>query len=355
MKAGRSLQEVAGELQRQRESMRDFVADTRKLRLLPDSLDLRIGNGGGERFPVNNYAHGQVASRLGIPKKYYDRLKEEAPLLLARNVNWFFNNKPEERMIRTLDGRARAFLSDRYRPLDNIELVEAALPKIQDAGCEIKSCEVTERRLYVQAVTPRIEFEVKRGDVVQAGIVISNSEIGAGSVKVEPMVFRLACLNGMITADQSMRKYHVGGRGGNGNGDGAWEFFRDETKKLSDRAFWMQVQDTVAGALDRAKFESTIEKLRASTGNEIRMSPVKAVEELQRQMLFSEPEKDSILNHLIRGGDMSQYGLANAVTRTAEDVSDYDRAVDLEREGFEVIELPQRDWNRIAMPGEHHN
>jgi len=30
--------------------------------------------------------------------------------------------KPERRMVRTLDGSTRAFLSDRYRPLDNFDL-----------------------------------------------------------------------------------------------------------------------------------------------------------------------------------------------------------------------------------------
>jgi len=33
-----------------------------------------------------------------------------------------------------------------------------------------------------------------------------------------------------------------------------------------------------------------------------------------------------LLRHLIEGGDLSQYGLINAVTRTAEDAKFYDRA-----------------------------
>ena len=55
-------------------------------------------------------------------------MRKEAPEPLATNVNEWFHNKPERRMIRTLDGQARAFLSDRYRRLDNYDLASTVLP-----------------------------------------------------------------------------------------------------------------------------------------------------------------------------------------------------------------------------------
>jgi hypothetical protein len=54
------------------------------------------------------------------------------------------------------------------------------------------------------------------------------------------------------------------------------------------------------------------------------------------------------LQHLIRGADLSAWGLANAVTRTAEDVADYDRASELEAAGGRVIELAPADWRLLA-------
>ena len=53
--------------------------------------------------------------------------------------------------------------------------------------------------------------------------------------------------------------------------------------------------------------------------------------------------------HLITGGTLTRWGLVNALTRTAEDVDTYDRATDFERFGGQVIELPRRDWERIAL------
>jgi len=45
---------------------------------------------------------------------------------------------------------------------------------------------------------------------------------------------------------------------------------------------------------------------------------------------------------------LSAWGLANAVTRTAEDAADYNRATELEAAGGRVIELPAPDWMAIA-------
>ena len=76
---------------------------------------------------------------------------------------------------------------------------------------------MTENRLYLKIVNHRLEMEVVPGDYVQAGVVISNSEVGLGSVSVQPLVYRLLCINGMVVNDMGERKNHVG-RGGQSTG-----------------------------------------------------------------------------------------------------------------------------------------
>lgn len=361
MKEGKTLEEMAKELTRQKAAKRDFIAPTAELEVVATraeslpapaphegenehSYALRI-NGHGS-FGIADTAHEQLAQRLGIPQKYYERMKVTAPMLLEQNANYWFKKQPENRLVRTLDGNARAFLSNRYRPLDNAELAEAVLPTLVDSGCKVESSELTERRFYIKAVTEKLTFEVRKGDVVQAGLVISNSEIGLGSVKVEPLIFRLVCSNGMISADASLRKYHVG-RGGDA-GDLAEEFFRDETRQADDRAFWLKVRDVVSGAFRRDVFERIVKRLKLATELAIEADPVKVVEVVQQKFQLADPERSGILTHLIKGGDLTQYGLVNAITRTSQDVKDYDRATDLERFGGQVLELPKSDWQAIA-------
>jgi len=41
--------------------------------------------------------------------------------------------------------------------------------------------------------------------------------------------------------------------------------------------------------------------------------------------------------------------LHSAVTRAAQDLESYDRATELEYIGGKIIELPQTDWERLAV------
>ena len=354
MKTGRTLIEMAHELERQQNGKRDFVADTRELSLsITDHADPSTNhetltvNGHGS-FEVTDNTHRQIAQRLGIPQKYYDRIRYEHPDLLQENVNYLFEHNSQRRMIRTLDGNARAFLSDRYRPLDNFDLAEAVLPIMQEAdGIQIVSTELTDSRMYIKALFPKIEAEVKVGDPVQAGIVVSNSEIGQGSVRIEPLVYRLICSNGMVSADHSMRRHHVG-RAADA-GESAFELYRDETLQQDDKAFFMRVQDIVRSTVTDESFQRIVEHMRRSTEDLITGDPVAAVEVVQKTLNLNDGERSGVLQHLIRDGDLSRYGLVNALTRFSQDVDDYDRATDFERLGGQVLELPRTKWQEIAQ------
>ena len=313
MKQGKTLSELGRELQRQRLNRQDFLADTRSLEMQSDSLGSTLRLSVDDQpltFSVGEIAHQQIAARLNIPFRYYQKMQVHAPRLLDQNVNTWLAQNPERRMIRVLDGNVRAFLSDRYRRLDNLELCAAVLPVINDMkGANIESCEVTPSHLYIKVVNRRVKAEVRVGDVVQAGFVVSNSEVGLGSLRVEPLVFRLVCKNGLICKDLAQKKYHVG-RQVNLSDDAAYEVYSDETLAQDDKTFFMKVQDIVRAAVDEAKF------------------------------LLTENERGDILRQLFIGGDNSRYGLINAVTSASKIAKSYERATDLERIGGEILALP---------------
>ncbi len=349
MKTGRTLTQIAAELDRQNEQKRDFVANTGSINAeLIDGKNISFHlEGVNESFQATQHTHRQIGDRLKIPAAYYDRIRQDHPELLARTLNTFFHDEPERRLIRTLDGNARAFLSDRYRTLDNFDLAQAVLPVLAEApDMQVVSTEITDHRFYLKALFPRTEMEVARGDAVQAGVVISNSEIGKGSLRVEPLIYRLVCLNGMIAADHGTKKYHVG-RSADG-GDLAYEVYRDETLRADDRALWLKVQDTVRASLDTVQFGKIVDQMRRATEVGIGGDPVKAVEEVQRVFNLTDGERGGVLRHLIEGGDLSQFGLLNAITRTSQDIADYDRATDFERMGGQILELPRNQWEQIA-------
>jgi hypothetical protein len=349
-----SLLGLAEELTRRKDAMRDYIVDTRKVSVASADGDTEIffddeTGASTTGHPINDYAHGQIAERLGIPKRYYDRMRTDAPSLLDTNVmNWMWG-EPERRLIRTLDGRVRAFLSDRYRRLDNFDLMEHLLPVLGEIdGLNFHVASLTDLRLYVRAILPGLQAEIKVGQIVQAGVEIRNSEVGAGRFEVGPYLWKLDCLNGMVSNVGRMARAHVGSRVGEISEDG-FSVFANDTIEADDKAFFLAARDLVKNALTDVTFEAIVESMRKSTEAETRVGDViGATEKLASTFDLSDGERSSVLASLIEGGDLSQWGVANAVTATARDVDDYDRLVDLEEIGGRIVEMPRGDWRSIS-------
>ncbi len=346
------MRELLEEVTRQSESKRDYLAHSRTMSVSThtDGSFLEVPTPTGEPLPIKDTAHGQIAERVGIPKAYYDRMRENAPALFDENVNHWLKVSDDRRLIRTLDGHARAFLSDRYRMLDNDDLAAVALPILMDHGFELVSAEITERKFYLKATTPRIQAEVKPGDVVQAGLVISNSEVGHGTLKIEPLLYFLVCTNGLVLPDASLKRQHVGRH--LNDIDAEERYFRQETIRTDDAAFWMKVRDVLIGMLEESAFPSYLGKVRDAAGQRIEADPFAVVEVTAKRYRLGETEKRSVLMHFLAGhngqSELTRYGLVQAVTRASQDVGDYDRASEMEQLGGQILELAPAQWRTIS-------
>ena len=351
MKTGRSLQEVMLELDRQNKAKKDYIGSAQALRLYEDGQTFEIGSMGKARqFGTTRLFHRQVASALGSPAKYYDLMQSRKPELLAQNVNAWFGDRENSYMIRTMDygaGRmARALLSDRYRRIDNMEIASAVLPLFAGSDqYEVVSSEVTENRLYLKIVNRRLEMAVVPGDIVQAGVMISNSEVGLGSVSVQPLVYRLVCTNGMVVNDMGERKNHVG-RAAKAVDD-SFHIYSDETMEAEDKAFLLKLRDVTMAAIEESRFAQVVGRLKEAAGIPITGKVTEVVELTARTYGINSDEQDSVLQHLIAGGDLSQYGLSNAITRASQDVESYDRATTLEGIGWQVVAMPAAQWKEL--------
>ena len=347
MKQGKSLIQLAAEIERRADARKDFVQDTRELKVqaeFDDKVPAKFVFN-GEDFTITPHTHSQVSAYTKIPKPYYDRMLSEAPDLWEVNANHWLERKADRRMIRTRDGIADAFVSKNYRRLDNDLIATATLPIISDRGMEVVSMEVTDTRLYIKAVDHSIKSFIgkpSQGDVMAAGLMITNSEIGAGSATVSAYDVILRCTNGWV-GEKFMRKVHVGGDVGD-----VGELYRDETVKQMERVFAMQLADVTRGVLSQEYCDRRAAKLAESKDTAPVEKPIKGMEVLAKSFGFNEDEKESILTHLLKGGDLSLWGMANAVTRAAEDAPSYDRATELERVGTKVIELAPSEWREVV-------
>ena len=85
MKNGRTLVELATEIQRQFESKKDFLVPTKKIQAYAanDLLELGFGIGEGDEHyasTLTENGHNQLGSFCGIPAKYYDLMRAVHPL-----------------------------------------------------------------------------------------------------------------------------------------------------------------------------------------------------------------------------------------------------------------------------------
>lgn len=352
MKSGLTIQELAAEILRQKDSKEDYIVNTHRLQMEPSGSDvvLRIlDENAGDRIEpldIGSNAHRQIGTHLSIPAKYYAKMREENPDLLSVNVNSWFERSDSQRMLRVLDGRARAFLSNRYLRMDHLQIAEAVLPiigEIPDARFE--SCQITEDRMYIKVVNPRLQQEVVPGDIVQSGLIISNSEVGLGSVNIQPLVYRLACSNGMVVNDAVTRRNHIGRVN---SAEENFQLYSAETLAADDHAFLLKVQDTVRAAVDEANFSRVVGMMQEASTAKMNTANVPEVVRLaSRDFGLTDEEHPGVLQYLIEGKDLTLYGLANAVTRYSQDVESYDRATELEGIGYNILSMPAKRWNSI--------
>ena len=355
MKTGRTFEQLRSEVERQSHLKRDFLVPSRGLHM-DTGNEMRIGDKG--YFGINENAHRQIAAKLQIPFKYYMRMQEDPShnILLQQNVNHWLQSTTEQRMIRCLDGDMRAMLSDRYRVLDNDDLISYLVPMMDAQGEENHLCssQVTETHLYFKATLPDQKYVIPavhtggKDYEVEAGFTIKNSEVGKSSLQFLPSLHNPHCHN-ISTYGSRFKKFHLGERLEGAEGQTAWEFFSDETKQASNQAVWLQLRDTIQAAMNGGLYEGIIDKVRDARGDHIEGNIVEAAQEITRQTKLTEVEGKAVQNHFIKGQDFTRFGLSEAITRTAEDVPSYDRASELEVIGAQVIELPQRQWETIAQ------
>jgi len=357
MKEGLSLQELAGELARQREAKKDYVADTGCLMMnvAGKTKPTMVLRGVDHSHPIRSIAHRQLGEFAGIQAKYYDKMLGEAPGLLATNMNHWLTKNPDTRLVRTLDGDMRAFLSKTYRTLDNYDCFEAVYPVLERNKLTIQSCEVTERKLYIKAIVKDRKVELKAEGVewgkghdnihvIQPGIVISNSETGFSSVSVKPAIHDDYCSNLAVFTKDAARKIHI--QGALKVSEDVLEYVKDETRRAADIVFWKTIQDLTEAALEGGLFEKYVDGVRESMNLPVQGNPAKVVEVLAKDFGLTEDERNGVIERLIKSGEPTKYGVQAAITNLSGDIEDYDRASELEEIGGRIIELSPTQWTR---------
>ena len=303
-----------------------------------------------------------AAGRFNIPMRYMNILRNRVatdveqgdpkyvPTIYDENLNSWLDADPSRthlvRAFRTDDpdevGVARALLSDKYKTIDNYDVLMATLDGVKEAGVEINidGVDLSDKRMSLRLTCPTVaEYAPdvlqryrdprsgnsgKDNPIIHAGLVIKNSETGNGAFNIVPRLVVQVCSNGLQMTQDAMRAVHLGGK--LDEGVVRWS---DDTQRRELELITSKTKDAVSSFLDVNYMKLKLTELRALADIDV-PNPVRVIDRVAKKVHWSEKEKENILSHFIKGADQSALGVAQAVTSVAQSVKNVDRQDELE-------------------------
>lgn len=379
--SGYDVQQIVGVLNDQQAHKIDLVAPLSQLAFVGGNLAVQgrapeltedgFYDVNGLYRPIGG-AYSQISSVLDIPKKYMDKLIVEDINLLDHNLNELIRlavaKRPDQKQLVRLiwgedenhpgsTGVFRALLSDRYAIYDNLDTLLAVLDGLHGAGLgieHIKSIDLSYNRLYLSVRAPEISvmapellkgyrtpFRVDRDEdgcppVIDAGVEFSNSEVGGGAFQIRPVLWVLACNNGLVQKVDAMRKVHLGGR--LEEGQISWS---SATREAANRLVKEQVKDATESFMTRDYVQAAVNRMEADAGIEL-TKPEEVIKQVSRELVYSQAEQDTILSHFIKGGQITSGGIMQAVSSAAQTLTDVDRAHELLGTAVDAMKVAAR-------------
>lgn len=385
-----SLEELNRVLAMQQDAKLDIVAPSSAMRFenglllvdgagTPENVDDALaGKRPVGKFRVSEIMLGHLAEKFRVPFQYLQRTHDERPDLFDANLNSWLHGEHVRTTAPTYDpdgrrfllrsfvpgegddgiGTGRALMSNRFGMIDYYDPLIAFLKAVMEADpmTEVVSTDLSDRRCVVRVASPSISMaapgllagyrspitprwaprnrsERQVGDIVYAGMKFANSEVGHGAYVLVPEIRVLACTNGQTITKDAMRRTHLGAQ----LAEGVIEWSA-ETRRKNVELVGSMTRDAVKSFISQAYLESTIADLEKRAGIEL-PDPAKTIEVVGKQLSFPEDVRKLVLDHFIRGGQVTAGGVLQAVTSAAQVVSDPNLAYDMEEKAIQAMDL----------------
>jgi len=289
------------------------------------------------RLDVLEICDNQIAEKLAIPPKYYQKMRESALPLLDHNVNHWLKEVKGNYFLRTFSPRgdggvgvARALLSDRFRTIDNLDVLMATLDTVKgmDRNLQIEHCALSDKKMYVSFTAPDVVVNSKEllsryrlpgtneggNPAIMTGFILSNSETGHGAFQIIPRIVVQVCSNGMIAQRDALKHIHLGTKLEQGV-----IHWSDDTNRKNMELVISQVKDAVTTFISEEYLGGLINRLLEEGSYQIQ-HPIAAVNNVCKAYQISEERTKSILDFFTKSGDPTSFGVAQAVTYYAQQV-----------------------------------
>lgn len=212
--------------------------------------------------------------------------------------HWFSQRNGDMKCLLNRDDQVVAFTKVGIQYVSNIQILEAvehALNAKFGNGLPLQYHNVYNDLAETQfaVVTPRSEHQAKRGDFLNFGIQVQNSIVGEKPVVVSAYVYRLACTNGAISADN------------------VFTFSR----RIRGQTLPSWVEDACTFAADKAAEE--FERLTVLARTPVTSHGGHIIQGLFQEHSLPKELRELIATSLVDSGAETLYDIYNAITAVA--------------------------------------
>ena len=228
------IQRAAGGMrQLQERVISDTLQPLSDLKYTLDGRALRV-NGNA----ITGAALTQLCAQTKLLKPGYckDLLSHSSPLAQELAIDTLETlsalRTDQMTMLRSVDGVIRGAVTDAYKRMDSRLIVGTFADVIREGKLCPVQCELSETKIYVRALMPRIYGE-EFGEALAFGLELRASDFGFGNVELLPFVDRVWCTNKAyltLPIGKGFKKAHRGAR------------LTEETFALSARTQELQIE-----------------------------------------------------------------------------------------------------------------
>ena len=305
-----------------------------------------VGDGGKFMFEVEDqqylptdWALSQFSSRLSLPSSTVirelvnrsdaDWQDSDTAVRIAKNAMRRADQDKKYRMRTYKDGTLRAFLTDRYSPIENawyLETMNDHLP-----GSMYSHWRGDDDTIYGNLLLPDSIIDYGQSDDSDYGGMLSvgNCEIGKRRISQKPSLFRSICMNGNIwgkTEGEMIDRRHIGKVD-----------LVDLKKRIVDN-IEKQLPLIPIGvrkflSLQTFKVEGSMKQILGAVCLRNKLDKTESREVLTQFATF---EKD----------DRNLFGIVNSITRAGQNLSN-EGWVKFDELGGQLTSYTESDWDRL--------
>ena len=176
-----------------------------------------------QHFYANDVARDQIFTHAEINQNTAQSLLERAPVEFCNVINKLWHDSPSDRILRAYGvgmkspinnhNVLRGYVSNKFLRFDHTDVLKNIMPLINGGDYSVTAATLTDKYMRVTFRSNIIQGSDDRavGEIMAVGFVISNSEVGLGSLSLQELIIFLACLNGMMSTNvlSSIRAKHL--------------------------------------------------------------------------------------------------------------------------------------------------